>query len=290
MSRKKQAPPDRLKYIRWVFPKLERISPFLAKKLAIRLFFSPLRFSEPERHRKFRETGKQMETQIGGKKVIYYLWGETGKPVIFAHGWMGRATQFQKFIIRFQEAGFLPIAFDGPAHGLSEGKSTDLHEFAETIGYLTQEFGPSHYVGHSFGGVAGVFAKSHGHELLSLITIGSPTVGEYIVEEFCNRINASEKIGNHFHNYVLEKYGRPFSAASIKEMASKMEAFPFLMIHDVEDEEVPLRHAEENQLRNPWIELEKTNGLGHYKILKNKDVVEVALNFITNVTEDKPES
>ena len=290
MSRKKQNVPDTLKYIRWLFPKLERISPYLAKKLAIRLFFSPLRLPEPTKHRTFRETGKRMETMIRGKKVACYSWGESGEAVIFVHGWMGRASQFQKFIPRFVEAGYRAIAFDGPAHVQSEGKSTDLYEFSDTIGYLISEFGPSHFVGHSFGGVAGVFAKREGHDLKSLVTIGSPTVSEYIVEEFCNRINASEKIGSHFHDHVKIKYGRPFSDASITGMSSKLEPFPFLMIHDMADDEVPIKHAEENLNRNPWIKLQTTEDLGHYKILKSKTVVEMTLDFITNVSKDVPES
>ena len=289
-NKKKQQDPPILRNLRWVFPKIEAISPFLANRIATWLFFSPIRPKEPKKHHEFRKTAITKSAEIRGKTVYYYQWGEGDQTVIFSHGWMGRATQFQKFVPYFTEAGYKVVAFDGPAHGQSEGRSTDLYEFSDTISHILSEEGPSHFVGHSFGGVAGVFAQNEGHHLKSITTIGSPTVSEYIIQEFCDRINVSNKVGQYFQSYVIKKYGRPFSEASIIEMTSRIEPLPFLMIHDEDDDEVPVKHAEENIRRNPWLKLEKTTGLGHYKILKSKSVIELTLNFITNTDNALQES
>jgi pimeloyl-ACP methyl ester carboxylesterase len=260
------------------------VAPVIARKLAFSLFFNPFRFKEPERHRQFRETAEHFEAIIDNKKVQYYKWGTDGPPVIFVHGWSGRASQFHKFVPAFVNAGYQAFAFDGPAHGLSEGKSTDLLQFNKAIEYLLTITGPAHFIGHSFGGVAGVYAMSNGIKLHSIITIGSPTVSDYIVQEFCRRINASEQSGVHFNRYIERRYGRPFKSASIIEMTSNLDPMPFLMIHDEEDSEVPIRHAEENITRNPWVLLSRTQGLGHYKVLTSPKVLELCLNFITDHT------
>ncbi len=68
---------------------------------------------------------------------------------------------------------------------------------------------------------------SNGIKLNSKITIGSPTVSDYIVKEFCRRINASEQSGVHFNRYIERRYGRPFKSASIVEMTANLEAMPF---------------------------------------------------------------
>ena len=56
---------------------------------------------------------------------------------------------------------------------------------------------------------------------------------------------------------------------------------PALIVHDVEDAEVPVSNAEAWARAWPGAELMKTQGLGHYRILRDREVVARTIRFIS---------
>ena len=57
---------------------------------------------------------------------------------------------------RCSRAGYRVIAYDQPAHGVSEGKLTGLPDFADVLAELAWHHGGVHAViGHSLGGDGG---------------------------------------------------------------------------------------------------------------------------------------
>src|SRR4051812_42065129 len=137
-NKKKDKRPLLLKFIQWGFPKLEKIVPILAYRYFIKLFFTPLRYTVPDKEKEIAEQAEQFSFTVNGKKIQAYKWGK-GPIVVFVHGWAGRATQFRKFIEHFTANGYQAIAFDGPAHGQSEGSTTNLIEFKEVLEELFKQ-------------------------------------------------------------------------------------------------------------------------------------------------------
>jgi pimeloyl-ACP methyl ester carboxylesterase len=117
----KNKTPLTIRFIAWLFPKLERFAPSLANKYFIYIFFTPFHYREPEKEREFLKTAKQFRITSDNKAVQCYRWGDKGPRIMLIHGWAGRTGQFRKIIPALLDAGFQVVAFDGPAHGKSEG-------------------------------------------------------------------------------------------------------------------------------------------------------------------------
>src|SRR5881394_4412043 len=99
-----------------------------------------------------------------GRQIATWRWGENAAPaVILAHGWGGHAAQMRAFVFPLLGAGFRVIAYDQPAHGVSEGKLTGLPDFADLLTDLSWHHGGARaFIGHSLGAAAGALALATG--------------------------------------------------------------------------------------------------------------------------------
>ena len=267
-------------FIRWAFKNLEKTLPWLANRWAVKLFFTPIHFPEPEAEKKMARTGSGFTLKHKGKNIRGYSWGQ-GPVVVLLHGWSGRGLQFFQFITTLVDNGYRAVIFDGPAHGKSDGKKTDLLEYSEVIAMVAKKFGDIHsLVGHSFGGVAALYTIREGLAINNLVMISTPTIADDIVREFLNKINASPKVGLFFKKYFLNKFGKDFDSFSARVLAEDINDLSILLIHDEEDREVPIQHSLAFQEVKPEAKLIRTRGLGHTRILKNEKVIEETISFI----------
>ena len=281
MKNQKRKTPPVLAFVRVLFPVMEKILPFLASRWAFKLFFSPMRFPWPQREMSARQNAVKFRLNVGDQQIQCYSWGQ-GPVVLFVHGWSGRGTQFFRFVEPFTEKGFKVVAFDGPAHGDSTGKSTDIIEFEQVMKALKTYYNEIQaLITHSFGGAAAIFAISQGLNVRNLVNIGSPTNSDEIIAEFLKKINGSVKMAAGFDKLVQKKYGKPFSAFSSEVLAAHVPPpFNLLLIHDENDKEVSVEQAEKLQALIPWAELMRTSGLGHTRILRNDEVIDKSLSFV----------
>src|SRR5262245_43161631 len=120
--------------MRWLFPLVERWAPFIAQRLFRLVFYVPVGYQVPEKEREAEKIAKKFTIQVAGKRIQLYSWGDESRPVVLVvHGWAGRATQFRKFYVPINAAGFRMVGFDGPAHGRSSGLKTSILEFEEVL-------------------------------------------------------------------------------------------------------------------------------------------------------------
>lgn len=282
MSKSKNRIPFVLRFIRWYFPKLERISSKMAVQYFEKVFFTPLKYKAPEKESEAAKISLQGEIQWAGRRIQTYEWGEPTMPyVLLVHGWAGRATQFRKFIQPFNEAGFRIVGFDGPAHGKSDGKTTSLAEFDEVMKEMVKQKGtPVAIIAHSFGGGASLFSIRNGLPVSKLINIASPTIADEIIRTFLQAINGSWTTGLQFKQLIIKKFGRPFEAFTATEIIKEIPGLQLLLIHDTDDKDVKLLQAERMKEVYPAAELMVTTGLGHNRILKDDAVIAACLKFV----------
>ncbi len=159
-----------------------------------------------------------------------------------------------------------------------------LH-FAASLGLVSRQFAPIHgLIAHSLGGTAAIYAL--GNLELSvdrIVTIAPSARLREITERF------GEMTG--FHPSVIERMrarfeqnmGFDWDASEPLQIASEMSA-SLMVIHDKEDRFVPYREGTE--LANAWPEarLMSTFGLGHHRILRDRDVVNAAADFISEAS------
>ncbi len=277
---KKSKTPLALEIIQWMFPKVEWLSQALAARWFQYLFFTPFRYSPPEKEEEAARQAEKYLIETDGKTIQVYAWGK-GPVVLVVHGWAGRGTQFRKFIAPFNEAGLRIVAIDGPAHGRSEGRRTEIIEFSKVIRQVFDKEKAIAIIAHSFGGVASLYAISQGMSNKVQINIASPTIGDEIIKTFLRALNASATIGERFKKYVLRKTGKHFDDFSALEIVKHIAPDThLLLVHDEDDVEVTIEHPRALQKRFPQSILFETKKLGHNRILKEDAVINRCVTFV----------
>ena len=262
---------------------LEMISPKLATSFAIKLFVTPIKHTIPKRELQMETTSKQTFINLPtlNKKIVVYEYGESTKKILLVHGWSGRGTQLVKIADELVKTGFSTVSFDAPAHGKSSGKSTIMTEFITSILVLEKEFGPfDAAIGHSLGGMALLNAVKNNLQIKRLVIIGSGDKVPDIVDLFVAKLELQPKISNLMQNRFEKKYGVKMNAFDAS-FAAKEVVIPTLVIHDENDNEIPLS-ASKNICQNLINgQLLITKGLGHRKILGDISVIKSTLQFLT---------
>lgn len=283
MSKGKTKLPFALRFIRWGFPKLEVVSPSAAARLFRYIFFTPLRYPVPEKERDVAAQAEKFIITVNHKKIQCYRWPHEGPAVLLVHGWAGRATQFRKFVPALHAAGFSVVALDGPAHGGSEGKSTNILDFSDALMKLVEleSKKPVAAITHSFGGVATLYSVMKGLPLKSVINIASPSIGDDVISIYLRAIKGSPPTGEAFKKYIFDTYGKTFDEFSSLHFVRHLPSPVRLMIvQDDADPEVSMAHAEALQAAYPAATLLATTGLGHTRILKDDEVISACVSFI----------
>ena len=279
--KKKSKTPFALRVIPVIFPWLERLAQPLANRLFRFLFFTPIGYPTPEKETKSETFAKTFILSVGTMRIQCYQWGKGGKTILAVHGWAGRATQFRRFVKPLLAGGYQVVAFDGPAHGKSSGRSTNLNEFLDVIQELKKQFDIEAIVAHSFGGVASLYAIAEGLPVKTLITIASPTIADEIVNTYLHAIGGSAKTGNAFKDYILKRYGKPFEEYSSLQFIKRVPvSLNLLLVYDEDDQEVRMKHPEALLKLFPQARLFKTAGLGHTRILRDNSVIREVVTFI----------
>ncbi len=266
--------------VRWIYPRLEKAIPWLAHRFFLMIFFTPLNYRVPEKERPLEKEAVKFALRAGGKKVQCYSWGK-GPVVLLVHGWAGRATQFRKIIHALVDAGYRAVGFDGPAHGHSQGMSTNIFEFEDVLKKIYEKTGvPEAVIAHSFGGGVVLLAAMNGLPVKKLINIAAPTIGDEIIDTYLKTINGSPATAEFFKSYVLRKSGKPFDEFTALHFIKRITDLDLLLIHDENDGEVSIRHALEMMKNYPKAALFKTSGLGHTRLLRDEGVIRKCLSFI----------
>ncbi len=262
---------------------IQFFSTSLATKFAYKLFVTPIKFRVPEREQMMRKSIQKKRVYINslGKEIDVFTYGYSPKRVLLVHGWSGRGTQFFMLADKLLEKGYMIIGFDAPAHSNSEGKTTSLIEFVEVVKQLNVDFkGFTSAIGHSLGGVT-LYNTAKILNLKNFVTIGSANKISEIISDFINNIGMKPKIGKHLKSFMekvineddLEKFSVSKNAEGIEN--------PVLIVHDTEDLDVKVHCAYdiEKELKNGQTLI--TSGLGHTKILRDNDVANKIVEFIT---------
>lgn len=280
MKKRKIKTPLPLRIIASTYPVVEAVAPWLAKRWFVKIFFSTAKYKFPHGEIEAANEARTSIINYENKKVQVYEWGE-GKPVLMVHGWMGRGTQFRKFIASFNQAGYKVVAFDAPGHGKSDGSSSHILKFADIISQLSERYnGFEMIIGHSLGGVASMHAIIRGAKTSKLVMISSPAIADEIMSEFRKKIGASELAMPYFNNHIEQMFGCTFEQFSARFNIHLLRNIDLLLIYDEDDLEVSLDSPKVLMANHNDAKLVLTSGLGHTRILKDDFVVESSLKYL----------
>jgi pimeloyl-ACP methyl ester carboxylesterase len=216
-----------------------------------------------------------------GRNLATWRWGPTDAPaVLLAHGWGGHAAQLRGFVPRLLADGFRVIAYDQPAHGLSEGRLTGLPDFAGALAAVARHHGGvRHVIAHSLGGVATALALSRGLPLQRAVLISPPSDLVGHSRQFARWYWMPEPMRRAMQAAIEERFGVRWSELEIARLAPRLNT-PALIIHDHGDSVVPWTQGA--ALARAWAgsRLLSTVGLGHGRILESAIARQAAADFL----------
>jgi pimeloyl-ACP methyl ester carboxylesterase len=254
----------------------------LAANFVLKIFQSPLNHKMPQREEMMFKSAVKERLKIPAidKEIQVYKYGYSKKKVLVIHGWAGRGTQLFTISDKLLENRYMVISIDGPAHGFSEGKRTNMTEFIETIKEIQETYGPFEAaIGHSFGGMTLLKSTADFLKINKLVILGTANDVRNIIHDLASKLKLKSAVAE----YVLKKLARQFKS-NLEIMTSAASAqkidIPTLVIHDTEDREVPVSCAYEIRQNLSKGTLLITSGLGHQRILKDIAVQNRIIEFL----------
>lgn len=272
------------KLARSLFPAFARLAPNTAANLALKLFLTPPRVRAPSWEGPYMSSATTGTLSVHEKSFNTYTWGTGEQTILMCHSWGGRSTQLANFIKPLNERGFRVIGFDAPAHGKSTGKQTDMMEYSAAVNAVVSHFGPIHGIlGHSFGAGNSLFAwHRFGFDVTKMVLIGSFSNAIWVTERFGEILGISKEIIANMRRALEHRYGGELNWASL-DIGRFAKSFPgeILIIHDRDDHEIPYSNAENivSTANRQGIELMSTGGMGHRRILRDKQVISRVSDF-----------
>ncbi len=229
---------------------------------------------------------REKDLGIDGIAIHTYVWGDpaTQPYVLFAHGWSSHGTRIARWLKPLQDAGYAVVAFDQAAHGRSGGTHTTLPDFTCHLMAVAHHYGPAAAViGHSLGGAATALALARGMQANSAVLIAPAADPLAAVERFSRLL----WLAGHLGRRMFARF-----EGSLRVSADELQAQnnaprigrPALIVHDIEDREVPWSEGE--RWARYWNDsrLLSTRGLGHNRIADDDGVITAALRFLRGET------
>lgn len=271
--------------IRMFHAAASHVAPEMAIRRAGRLFCTPLRGSRSRAQATVTDA-REATLDIDGLHIATYVWGDprTQPYVLFAHGWSSHGTRIAHWIAPLREAGYAVVAFDQAAHGKSDGTQTTLPDFACHLLAVGQRHGPAAAViGHSLGGAATAIALANGLQAQRAVLIAPPADPLVMAEQFAHMVGLARHLARRM--FAMFERRMRFSVAELQaqHVAPRINR-PALIVHDVEDREVPWSEGERYARYWPQARLVSTHGLGHHRIVDDPGTVGAVLRFLQGET------
>ena len=262
---------------------LSHVSPDLAAAIAFRLWFrtGPRLRRRPEAEELWSASDPLLLYHRGAI-LRGAAWGD-GPRVLLVHGWGGDSAQWSELVRPLVDAGHRVMAYDLPAHGMNEGRRTNVFEAADAISAIGREHGPLHaVVAHSFGTLASLVAIRRKLLVERVVAVAPTVLLDTTVAGFADLLNLPHPVRNRLVGRVLEFAGRDF-------WSDLSQPHPALIIHDDADPIAPIANAEYLASVWPDASLCRTSGLGHYRLLRDPAVIEQVVDFVAPALPSPPE-
>jgi pimeloyl-ACP methyl ester carboxylesterase len=246
-------------------------------------FFSPSRYEVKPTDHEVMEWGNNYRVPLEGGELAVTTWGSNGPSVLLMHGWGGARAQMTGFVDPLLFAGYRVVAYDQPAHGESDGKTTNLLEIAPTMDLIAKQEGPFHAViAHSFGTLITSYAlvERNFPPPARLVYFGAFNQLLDSLPRFQVLAGLTDEIMDGFRVMLYENFGGEVLEAITNEVLTPRINIPALMFHDTADNVTPVEDS--RAIARVWKQAQfiETEGLGHRGALQSKSIHEQVVRFL----------
>jgi pimeloyl-ACP methyl ester carboxylesterase len=262
------------------------VAPRATLERAARVFCTPLPSSRSRALAAPTYGAREDAIAVDGHDVTAYVWGDPrGQPyVLFAHGWSSHGTRIAAWLPRLRQAGYAVVAFDQPAHGRSPGELATLPCFTRHLLAVGAHFGPAAVViGHSLGGAATANALTRGLQAERAVLIAPAADPIAAAERFADLVWIGRNLCQRMFEFFESRIGITFDEQQAHHTAPVIGR-PALIVHDLEDRDVPWSEGERYARYWPDSRLLTTRGLGHRRVLEDEKVIAAVMGFLRGET------
>lgn len=264
-----------------------RLSPKRTADRAARLFATPFASSRSRALAAPEDPAMQHgELQVGGERIATYVWGDpdTQPYALLAHGWSSYGLRFQPWVGGLRALGYAVVTFDQPGHGRSSGRLCTLPEFTATIRAVGRHYGEAALaVGHSLGGAALALAQDEDWHAQRLVLVAPAADMADAASRYFRLVRLGEHLRQAFYDWLLRRTGISVEQLEVHRHLPALGQ-PALVVHDLDDADVPWSEGERYARYWPGARLLSTQGLGHRRVLDAPDTINAALAFVRGET------
>lgn len=273
-----------IRMVRFYFNTIGYLFPKLAARFAWKIFQTPRGRAKHKVTDDLIESAHTFFIVHNQHTIKGYSWGEGEQTVLLIHGWESRGTALRNFVPHFLAKGYRVVTFDGPAHGNSSGKQTNLINFADIIHQvILQVGGVKAIIAHSFGAFSTSYLLTKIYnkiELDQLVLVASPTKIENAINQYQHTLRIPQKVVNQWYRLIKRETRVTPKDVDITLVKMPKRIKNVLIVHDLYDNVVSIDNG--NTLYENWdnASMLQTEGMGHYKLLKNEKVVSRIVDFV----------
>ena len=273
----------KLSAVRVGFAVGSRLAPKRTVDRAARLFATP--FASSRSRARAAKPDNEMQRgklRIDGESIATYVWGDpaTQPYALLVHGWSSFGLRYLPWVEKLRALGLAVVSFDQRGHGASTGHLCTLPDCIDTIRAVGRHFGNAALaIGHSMGGAAVTLAQNEDWHAERLVVIAPAADIEAAAHRFFRFVHLGQHLREPFMAWYEQRTGvAPRDLAVHRHLP--MLGQPGLVVHDLDDREVPWEEGERYARYWPGARLLTTQGLGHHKVLDAPEVIDATMAFL----------
>lgn len=271
---------------RWGLGASQHVWPALAVRAAYRLFGTPLPPKWLHRRRSWSPDWQMEAWPFENTSLTLYSrpLAVPGPVVLLAHGWGGHAGQMLALADALSAHGLQPVLVEMPAHGRSQGATSNLPQFARALEYVSARLLQQGHtlravVAHSLAANAGAYAVSRGLATSRLVLLAPPASPLEYTRLFAHVFGLSEATRAAMQRRMEAREGilmPQFEPAAVGPRIHQ----PTLVVHDRQDSINRFADGVAYSQAIAGARLVATEGLGHRRILQDAQVLREVAAFL----------
>ena len=267
---------------------LDRWLPRAAAHVALRLFFTPLPTKLAARARPMPAAWQARRLPFEGGQLT--VWEHRDAPpgaprVLLVHGWAGDARQLCVMGEALLQTGRHPVLIDLPAHGRSDGWSSNLAQWVRALFVVAARLGPwEGVVAHSLGAVAVAHALARGLPCERLALVAAAPAPTLFMRWYAGAIGVGDTLADRMVALVERREGIVLSEFEAPWFGRRLPQAT-LLVHDRGDRTAPFAVSQALARSLPRARLHATEGLGHRRVLGDAAVVAAMTAHLSTASE-----
>lgn len=275
-----------LKIIQLYYSFLSVISPKLAAKSAFEMFQKVRKKDVREREREFYKRAVKYTIPFEKEDIDCFEFGKENKDlVVLIHGWDSNAGSMYAFVDELLKRKKRVIAFNLPGHASYKKSKTNLYECKNAVKAFYSSLPKQEeisVISHSFGSAVSAYGLSElDLKVNKLIFLTSLNKIEDVFFDFKNTIGLNKKAYLVMRNNADETLGEELKDLLIAQKLSLIDFNHLHLIHDVNDKVIPFENTVDINKAISNSSIQKYEGIGHYRMLWNKEVIEETMSYLS---------